>query len=467
MPLQKRLIATGLSFFLFIVSAIYLAFVPAASANPSLLRQSIIDYNIKSFKMNLSDGSYKGAAGILLIGPEVARSFGLKALINQDYLEAKELNNRANLLFARAVSAITTQEKEKFAGEHSKRAGKWALENKKALGLARQYFVAYRSKLTPEVDDRLNRATCSALLDELLEGSVKKASYNLRDGLGIFYNRCQGLPKNSPALSPKNVKFVNYVFHEFTQKASHTDKDRFDLGKQEMRRGTNPGSLWKNAVRMEGPLFLSLIEKCLYKQKEGGYPVDPLLFIALIKRESNFDAKAVSYVGAAGLTQIMPKTGKGLGMKNIYMPSYFEEAISLMARQRKLRQKAIALISEIVPENKTRHAKDARELMQESLNCGRERSMLFRRYKRELLKKDRDDRLEPGKAIEYGYKYFSGLMKAQNGDISLALASYNAGPHRVKQYKGIPPYAETVSFRNMVLQYYRENLKKLNKGDDS
>ena len=274
--------------------------------------------------------------------------------------------------------------------------------------------------------------------------------------MGIFYNCCQGLPENSPALSPKNVKFVNFVFHEFTQKTSRTDKERFDLGKQEMRRGTNPGSLWKSAVRMEGPLFISLIEKCLDKQKGAGYPVDPLLFIALIKRESNFDARAVSYVGAAGLTQIMPKTGKGLGMKNIYMPSYFEEAISLMARQRKLRKRARALLSELTATNKTNLAKDARELMQESLNCGRERSMLFRRYKRELLKKDRDDRLNPEKAIDYGYKYFSGLMKAQNGDISLALASYNAGPHRVKQHTGIPPYGETVTFRNIVLKYYRE-----------
>jgi len=59
--------------------------------------------------------------------------------------------------------------------------------------------------------------------------------------------------------------------------------------------------------------------------------------------------------------------------------------------------------------------------------------------KKRLLEKDRDDRLKPGKAIEYGYKYFSGLMKAQNGDISLALASHNAGPHRVKQRKGMPP----------------------------
>ena len=466
MPLKKRLIETELSFLLFIVTIICLASAPAASANPSLIRQSIIHYNLESYKKNLSDGSYKGATGILLMGPEVARSFGLKALINQDYMVAKELNNRGNQLFARAVSAITTQKKEKFSGEHSERAGELALESKETLGLSRKYFEAYRSKLTPEIDDRLNRATCSALLDNLLGETVKMAAHNLRDALGIFHNRCQGLLENSPALSPKNVKFVNYVFHEFTQKASDTDKERFDLGKQAMRRGTNPGSLWKNAVKEEGPLFISLVEKCLDKQKGDGDPVDPLLFIALIKRESNFDARAVSYVGAAGLTQIMPKTGKGLGMKDIFMPSYFGEAISLMERQRKLRKRARVLLSEVTATNKTKLAKDARGLMQKSLNCGRERSKLFRRYKRELLKKDWDDRLKPGKAIEYGYKYFSRLMKAQNADISLALASYNAGPHRVKQYNGIPPYKETVSFRNIVLKYYREYLNKI-EGDDS
>jgi len=48
------------------------------------------------------------------------------------------------------------------------------------------------------------------------------------------------------------------------------------------------------------------------------------------------------------------------------------------------------------------------------------------------------------------------MMKLQEGDISLALASYNAGPHRVKQYNGIPPFEETIDFRNKVIAYYRE-----------
>jgi len=53
---------------------------------------------------------------------------------------------------------------------------------------------------------------------------------------------------------------------------------------------------------------------------------------------------------------------------------------------------------------------------------------LFSEYKRDLLDEGSDDRLQASLAIEHGLKYFAGLMKAQKGDMSLALASYNAGP---------------------------------------
>ncbi len=43
--------------------------------------------------------------------------------------------------------------------------------------------------------------------------------------------------------------------------------------------------------------------------------VDPLLFMALIRQESLFDPRAVSYAGATGLAQVMPETGKYIAGK--------------------------------------------------------------------------------------------------------------------------------------------------------
>jgi soluble lytic murein transglycosylase-like protein len=98
--------------------------------------------------------------------------------------------------------------------------------------------------------------------------------------------------------------------------------------------------------------------------------------------------------------------------------------------------------------------------MQLSLRLGKKRGRLYSRYKRELLEKRTDNRLQPAQAIEYGLKYFAKLMKVQRGDMSLALASYNTGPNRIKRFNGLPPYGETVRYRNKVLEYYRDYLRK-------
>ena len=209
-----------------------------------------------------------------------------------------------------------------------------------------------------------------------------------------------------------------------------------------------------------GSGYKNILEPVIDARIKTGYGIDPLLFVALIRQESKFNPRAVSHVGAAGLTQIMPETAKGLGMKSIFAPAYLHEARSLMGRGRKLRAGAIALIPEMNEENSLEYAGRARRMMQESRNCKSKGRDLYAAYKKDLLMDGTDDRLDQRKAIEYGFKYFGAMMKTQDGDMSLALASYNAGPRRIRQYKGIPPYPETISFRNRVLGYYREYLRR-------
>ena len=44
------------------------------------------------------------------------------------------------------------------------------------------------------------------------------------------------------------------------------------------------------------------------------YALDPLLLTALVRQESNFRPRARSRAGAVGLTQLMPRTARGLGL---------------------------------------------------------------------------------------------------------------------------------------------------------
>ncbi|MEI6207607.1 MAG: lytic transglycosylase domain-containing protein [Desulfuromonadales bacterium] len=63
------------------------------------------------------------------------------------------------------------------------------------------------------------------------------------------------------------------------------------------------------------------------------------------------------------------------------------------------------------------------------------------------------DRFSPRDNVEGGVKYLRFLLDTFRGDISLALAAYNAGLNRVARYGGIPPYNETRTYVNRVLSY--------------
>ncbi|MGI6623608.1 MAG: lytic transglycosylase domain-containing protein [Acetivibrionales bacterium] len=54
-----------------------------------------------------------------------------------------------------------------------------------------------------------------------------------------------------------------------------------------------------------------------------------------------------------------------------------------------------------------------------------------------------------------GTQYLYYQLKDFDGDLSLALAAYNAGPNAVKQYGGIPPYEQTQRYVKKVLSTYQ------------
>lgn len=67
-----------------------------------------------------------------------------------------------------------------------------------------------------------------------------------------------------------------------------------------------------------------------------------------------------------------------------------------------------------------------------------------------------DDSFHPGKNIEGGARYLSYLLRTYKGDLSLALAAYNAGEKAVAKYNyNIPPYRETQNYVRRVLSFYK------------
>lgn len=107
--------------------------------------------------------------------------------------------------------------------------------------------------------------------------------------------------------------------------------------------------------------------------------VDPRFIHAVIKQESNYDPKAVSYAGAQGLMQMMPGTAKRFGLK---------------------------------------------------------------------------DPFDATANVAAGTKYLKWLLARFDGDVSLALAGYNAGEGSVDKYKGVPPFNETQNYVKKIVANY-------------
>ncbi len=66
---------------------------------------------------------------------------------------------------------------------------------------------------------------------------------------------------------------------------------------------------------------------------------------------------------------------------------------------------------------------------------------------------------DPQANVDAGTRYLRELLERYNFDLVKALAAYNAGPQRIDQYNGVPPYYETRAYVARIVRDF--NKKKL------
>lgn len=66
------------------------------------------------------------------------------------------------------------------------------------------------------------------------------------------------------------------------------------------------------------------------------------------------------------------------------------------------------------------------------------------------------DAFDPKANIEGGTRHLRRLLDLFDGNLTLALAAYNAGENAVLRYGGVPPYRETKEYVSKVLSLYKK-----------
>jgi soluble lytic murein transglycosylase-like protein len=78
-----------------------------------------------------------------------------------------------------------------------------------------------------------------------------------------------------------------------------------------------------------------------------------------------------------------------------------------------------------------------------------------------------NDAFQPDANIDAGTRYLRELLLRYNDDLPKALAAYNAGPQRVEQYRGVPPYRETHAYVARVIRDFNRKKQAQTKPDQA
>ena len=65
-----------------------------------------------------------------------------------------------------------------------------------------------------------------------------------------------------------------------------------------------------------------------------------------------------------------------------------------------------------------------------------------------------EDAFDPIQNLDGGVRHLGSLLTLYGGDVSRALAAYNAGEGAVARHGGIPPFKETREYVKKVLERY-------------